>query len=545
MGEAADLVNLDPGEVFVTPERIKDGAVVALGPFPRHSEKNARTHALEFIVSGIGTEIIHVVANLVGDPEVLRVALEHPGDLVELTGVGSAQFQSHLKSRRCLLAENLEDLLRIERLGIARPDEFGSLAAAKLALPAGGDEEHLSLSRVGRSAFADEAVAFSDEQVSRIQRHRDPVLGIQGGLVVPAVILVLDVIVDERGLVEKFGREGNLFDVLGERIAAVFAQRFEGGDGEERTPAFSVTGEPFAGDILLPALGRPHHGGDAFGSEPAFDLFMKSGEIETTGVIVTGEVEIFPDPVDIDGRVDAVILQQRHGDRRDRRRLDVGESALKHGETRNPDDGLDLAGLNQRHDDGGAFRHEDGITESLGFVLKILDRAKSALLAEQAELVKGRRAFVLDAQALRHEEKAALVRDLGERLAPHFVVETDGGVMQIGLVPFVSQLGENAARMHVELLERHGRDGIGYGDVVADRAEKKVTLLLRLGDVLLRRTETGRGDGDRLGNLDRLNGIDWGGHLRVSDSRGLGLRLNRVRSPVAAAHFTTEKRPEK
>ena len=53
-------------------------------------------------------------------------------------------------------------------------------------------------------------------------------------------------------------QELDFFDVVRNRLASVFAQRFESGHGKKWTPAFAVTAKPFAGNLLLLALGRSH-----------------------------------------------------------------------------------------------------------------------------------------------------------------------------------------------------------------------------------------------------------------------------------------------
>ena len=128
------------------------------------------------------------------------------------------------------------------------------------------------------------------------------------------------------------------------------------------------------------------------------------------------------------------------------------------GRQRDADDGLDLAGLDERHHDGAAFRDEHRVAEPLGFVLEILDGAKAALLAEQAEFIERRGAFALHAQALRHQQQPALVGDGGERFAPHFVVQTNCGVVKVNF----GRAGDlmNFAGVNFQLVLRHRRNGI-------------------------------------------------------------------------------------
>ena len=165
--------------------------------------------------------------------------------------------------------------------------------------------------------------------------------------------------------------------------------------------------------------------------EPEVDFVAQRAEIEAARLVVAGEVDVIPDPVEIDGRVDAVVLEQRHRHAGNRRCFHVGKRALEHAEAAHADDRLDLPGLDQRHDDRGAFRDEHRVAEPLGFRLQILDRAKAALFAEQPEFIERRGAFALHAQTFRQQQQPAAERHAGERLAPHLVVQQHADVVAI------------------------------------------------------------------------------------------------------------------
>ncbi len=139
---------------------------------------------------------------------------------------------------------------------MARPDEFRALAAAEFALAFGGDAEHLDFLLGAGAARGEQAVTFADEQVADIQRDGDAVFFVQRLFAVTLRVVVLDVVVDERGFVEAFDGDGDLAQILGQRRAGRGAQRLIGGDGEERAPAFAGAAEPFAGDLFRLALRR-------------------------------------------------------------------------------------------------------------------------------------------------------------------------------------------------------------------------------------------------------------------------------------------------
>ena len=234
---------------------------------------------------------------------------------------------------------------------------------------------------------------------------------------------------------------------------------------------------------------------------------MEGGEIEPAGLVVGGEVDVVPDPVVIDCRIDAVVLKEGDGDGGDGGGFYVGEGALEDGETGDADDGFDFAGLDERHDDGRTFGDEDGVAEALGFFLKILDGAEAAAFAEQAEFIEGRGAFVFDAQAFRHEEETALEGDGGHGLTPHLIAEADGGVVEVD----IGEAGgfEDFPCVHFELIERHGRNRLFGLHVFADVAQEGITLRLRLRDVLLRRAHACERGRRRAGNF---YGLEVGGH---------------------------------
>src|SRR3954462_9923460 len=131
----------------------------------------------------------------------------------------------------------------------------------------------------------------------------------------------------------------------------------------------------------------------------------------------------FPDPFQIDVGVGAVGLEQRNRDAGNGCSSTMRKGFLQNRKAAYAHDRLDLAGLDDRHDDCRALGTEHRITQSLSFLLKILNRAKAALFAEEPELIEGSRAFALDAQALGHEQEAALVGNRRELLAPGFVID--------------------------------------------------------------------------------------------------------------------------
>ena len=248
-------------------------------------------------------------------------------------------------------------------------------------------------------------------------------------LAVAFEIAILDVVVDERRLVKAFHRHGDPLDrvdrplvVIGV-LSVVFViatrpQRLEHRRSEKGPPASAADGQPLTANLLGMAHRRPHQPIERRPFEPRLHGVVQAAQIEPSRPVGRLEVDVVPDPVDVDRRIDAVVLEQWHGHRRNRRRLHVRKCFFKHRHAAHADDRLDRAGLHHRHDERRALRDEDGVAEPLRLRLKVLDRAEAALLAEQAELVEGRGATVLHPQAFRHQQEPPLVRHGGELLAP-------------------------------------------------------------------------------------------------------------------------------
>ena len=157
-------------------------------------------------------------------------------------------------------------------------------------------------------------------------------------------------------------------------------------------------------------------------SEPAFDFLSKRVQIQAARAVVTGEMDHVPNPIEIDRGVLAVILKQRYRYARNRSGFHIGECLLQNGEAAHSDDGIDLPGLDQRHHQRRAFRHQHSVAEFLRFFLQILNGTQPALLAEQTELIERSRTAILNPQALRHQQQPALKGNRRQMLAPDFVV---------------------------------------------------------------------------------------------------------------------------
>ena len=75
----------------------------------------------------------------------------------------------------------------------------------------------------------------------------------------------------------------------------------------------------------------------------------------------------FPQPLDIDIGIGAVVLQQGNGDAGSGGRLHVGKHTFEHVEATYADHCFDLSGLDQLEHDRGALGDQHGVAEAFGF----------------------------------------------------------------------------------------------------------------------------------------------------------------------------------
>ena len=157
--------------------------------------------------------VTHIISDLVSDAERVAVGVQGAAHLLVLvqTGINRPQSQCHFKGGRGFLAKDFEHLQGGERLGLADPAQLGTLSAAKPALALRRHEQHRRSLPGGNRAGADQAIPFADQQVAHIQGHRQAVFLVQGLFAITRRVVVLDVVVDERGLVETLDGHRDLF----------------------------------------------------------------------------------------------------------------------------------------------------------------------------------------------------------------------------------------------------------------------------------------------------------------------------------------------
>ena len=176
---------------------------------------------------------------------------------------------------------------------------------------------------------------------------------------------------------------------------------------------------------------RSQHGVQGKRREPKIDLLPERTQVHSPRPILAREMNVVPHPVDIDGGIDAIVLEQGNGHAGNGGSLHVRKGALEDAQAAHPDNRLNFAGLNQGHHNGRTLRHQHCIPQPLRFQLEILDRTKTALLAEKAELVKGSRTLAFNSQTLGQQQQTPLVRHRCERLPPQLVVDQNPHVVAV------------------------------------------------------------------------------------------------------------------
>src|SRR5581483_4359434 len=189
--------------------------------------------------------------------------------------------------------------------------------------------------------------------------------------------------------------------------------------------------------------------------------------------------------------------------------------ALEHRQAADTDDRVDLAGLDDRGNQGGPFGDENGVAEPLGLFLHVLDRAEAAALAEQAELIERRRTLRFDAQALRQQQQTALVGNAREDVVPRRVADQHGGIVAIQLRR--AGAGDHRLGVLAQLANRHRRHRTELAHVAVDERLQPLAFAPRLRDRDLRRTLLLHRQRARKCDPGDVHWCSWGSLLAVSE----------------------------
>ena len=106
---------------------------------------------------------------------------------------------------------------------------------------------------------ADQPIAQADQIVADVDRRADAVLPVQRLAAVAEGVVVFDVVVNERGLVERLDGQRRALDRIGQvepvgrQRALAARQRVVGRQRDERPRTLAALGQPVVGDVLRAA----------------------------------------------------------------------------------------------------------------------------------------------------------------------------------------------------------------------------------------------------------------------------------------------------
>src|SRR5262249_53130433 len=179
------------------------------------------------------------VANLVSDAERLAEAAQNAVYFVVCAGESRAQPEGDFEGRRSLPAKDVQNLERAQGPGPALPVQLRALSEAKLPMAVGGDADQFGDGGRRGARAGQQTIAVADQQVAGVEGDGNAVRRMQRLLAVALVVVVFDVVVDQRCLVETLDGHGDLPESVRNRGRRIVLQRAPGAHGKERTPALA------------------------------------------------------------------------------------------------------------------------------------------------------------------------------------------------------------------------------------------------------------------------------------------------------------------
>ena len=212
------------------------------------------------LVGLIVLPVVQVVDDLVGYAQVSRVSGDRIAVRLDRSGQADPGQQGRFERGRRLQGVDLQGVERTETLlpGVA-PDQFGALAFAELGVCPGKLCGYVGgyLGRQGVALRGDQPVAEPDEKVADVDRRGGAVLVVQRGPPVAEGVVVFDVVVYQRGLVEDLDGQRHAFDGVGDLGhlpgavgggARPAAQRVVDGQRDERPRMLAAGTKEVVGD---------------------------------------------------------------------------------------------------------------------------------------------------------------------------------------------------------------------------------------------------------------------------------------------------------
>ena len=303
--------------------------------------------------------------------------------------------------------------------------------------PIGNVRRHVGPQFASRTS--DKAIAQANQVVANVDRRAGSMPTMQGLLAIAVLIVVLDVVMHQRGLVKGLDRHGDLAHRVGkprQRLTGPRRSRLSAGDrivrrqGDEWTKPLASMGQPLVGDRLGDCQCRfqvrwcpaTPHARQQF-VESALEQVIRGPHQRniTDGGLSRGLFKLLqhiPNPRLIKRRVLAVTRVQGNRVRRNPGDQHLVDRLLEHVQARNPQDRVDVARHNDLQNNRRALGHKHLVTQLLSPNLVIGDRAGSALLAIEPEFVVIGRAPFGVLQAVRQQQHPPMKRDRQELLLP-------------------------------------------------------------------------------------------------------------------------------
>ena len=336
-------------------------------------------------------------------------------------------------------------------------------------------------------------------------------LPVDRGAAVAEVVVVLDVVVDERSLVEQFHRRGDPLDGLGQLgraprpvvpPAVPAAEGVVGRQRDEGPVVLAAAGEKIVGENLRRFQGR--HGFEglvgrfaqrfipSLSRQQAAQLFgfehprggAEQMDLRTCGAAPgpVGRVDHLQGPLLVGRSIGARGRVERHRHGRQPGDLELAERLLERIEAADSQDGVGLAPKDQLQHDRGAFGDQDLVASFAAQRSPVAQVAAAAVLATKPELIVLGPADRLVPHAVRQEQQTPLVGRGQHPIPPVGAGQHDHRPSQVGLRQM--ELFEHLASMAFHLMADQGQAAVEGGDACLDGRADLLAQRQRLGNLL-------------------------------------------------------------
>ena len=367
----------------------------------------------------IAAPVVQIVQDLEGHAQVPGKRLDRLRVLVHGARQTGAGKQCRFERRGRLQCIDLQRVDRLQTL-VPRipPKQFGTLALGQSRVRLGQTIQDVSRHFGAQRArlAAHQPIAHPDQVIAHIDRRRRTVLAVHRRFAVPEQIVVLDVVVNQRRLVERLDRHRRPFhgvrkpsDAVGtvRRCRVAAGQGIVDRQGDERPRVLAalrkkiVSDRLGAGDRFKPrdplAVDLVQPGASADPRHKTFHLIDREHPRRAThqmdvaaglGTAVgMNRVNHVVYPVLVNRRIPAIAGQQWHGQARNARQQDLVDRFLQDIQAGNSHNRVHVPADNDLQDEGRALGDQDFVTHRFRGSPEVRDAASPALHAVQPVLV--------------------------------------------------------------------------------------------------------------------------------------------------------------